>query len=307
MACDAISGRIPAKVSTPAIQAPAKVNLFLAVTGRRTDGFHDLLSLAAPLVWGDSMTMEPQGSSFTVECDNPGVPTDASNLVIKAASAFAEATGWKGGARFSIKKRIPFGAGLGGASSDATSALIALNSLAGGPLDGEGLSRVAASVGSDCPLFLANAPVIMRGRGERVEPLAKDVYRRIRGARVIIFKPGFAVPTAWAYAKLAAGAPKSYVALHEAEAKLALWTAKPGAPAAELLFNSMEPAVFAKFPALPVLIGQIGARFGIAVRMSGSGSACFALLNESADAGPVEAAVRAAWGPSAFFVETRIA
>jgi 4-diphosphocytidyl-2-C-methyl-D-erythritol kinase len=301
------SGTIPAKVSTPSIPAPAKVNLFLAVTGRRADGFHDLLSLAAPLVWGDSMTMEPGGTTFTVGCDDPGVPTDGGNLVIKAASAFAEATGWKGGARFSIKKRIPFGAGLGGASSDATSALVALNALAGEPLDAEALARVAASVGSDCALFLAKAPVIMRGRGERVEPLAKEVYRRIRGARVIIFKPGFAVPTAWAYAKLAGGAPRSYVAVRDAEAKLALWTAKPGAPAAELLFNSMEPAVFAKFPGLPVLIAQIGARFGIAVRMSGSGSACFALLNESADAGPVEAAVRAAWGPSAFFVETRIA
>jgi 4-diphosphocytidyl-2-C-methyl-D-erythritol kinase len=294
-------------VSTQSIPAPAKVNLFLAVTGRRADGFHDLLSLAAPLVWGDSMTMEPGGSTFTVECDDPGVPTDAGNLVIKAASAFAEATGWKGGARFSIRKKIPLGAGLGGASSDATSALVALNSVAGAPLDAAALARVAASVGSDCALFLANSPVIMRGRGERVEPLAKEVYRRIRGARVIIFKPGFAVPTAWAYAKLAAGAPRSYVATREAEAKLDLWTAKPGAPAAELLFNSMEPAVFAKFPALPVLSAQIASRFGIAVRMSGSGSACFALLNESADAGPVEAAVRAAWGPSAFFVETRIA
>jgi 4-diphosphocytidyl-2-C-methyl-D-erythritol kinase len=307
MACAVESGRIATKVSAPSIPAPAKVNLFLAVTGRRADGFHDLLSLAAPLVWGDSITLEPGGSAFAVDCDDPGVPTDATNLVIKAAAAFAEATGWRGGARFSIKKRIPFGAGLGGASSDAVSALVALNSLAGGPLDKPGLARVASGVGSDCALFLANSPVVMRGRGERVEPLAKEVYRRIRGARVIIFKPGFAVPTAWAYAKLAAGAPKGYVSLSDAEARLALWTSKPGAPAAELLFNSMEPPVFAKFPALPILIGQIGARFGIACRMSGSGSACFALLNESADAGPVEAAVRAAWGPSAFFVETRIA
>jgi 4-diphosphocytidyl-2-C-methyl-D-erythritol kinase len=304
--CRVKSGRIPANVSA-AIPAPAKVNLFLAVTGRRKDGFHDLLSLAAPLVWGDSMTMEPAGSSFTVECDDPGVPTDANNLVIKAAEAFAKATGWKGGARFTIKKKIPFGAGLGGASSDATSALVALNRLAGGPLDDAGLAGVASSVGSDCALFLANSPVIMRGRGERVEPLAKDVYRRIRGARIIIFKPGFAVPTAWAYGKLAADAPRSYVSLNEAEAKLALWISKPGAPVAELLYNSMEAPVFAKFGALPTLIAEIGARFGIACRMSGSGSACFALLNESANAAPVEAAVRTAWGPSAFFVETRIA
>ncbi|HXN36150.1 MAG TPA: 4-(cytidine 5'-diphospho)-2-C-methyl-D-erythritol kinase, partial [Opitutaceae bacterium] len=272
-------------MSAPQIPAPAKINLFLAVTGRRADGYHDLLSVAAPLVWGDTISVEPGGSSFSVECDNPEVPTDASNLVIRAASAFAEATGWKGGARFTLSKRIPPGAGLGGASSDATSALVALNGLAGGPLDDEALCRVASGVGSDCALFLSKGPVVMRGRGERVEALPRETYRRVRGARVLVFKPGFSVPTPWAYARLAAQAPRGYVAQAEAEARLAAWTARPGAPAADLLFNSMEPAVFAKFVALPVLIDQIGARFGIAVRMSGSGSACFALLNERTDAG----------------------
>jgi 4-diphosphocytidyl-2-C-methyl-D-erythritol kinase len=290
-----------------AVPAPAKINLFLAVTGRRPDGFHELLSVAAPLVWGDTLSVEPDVSSFSVECDNPDIPTDQDNLVMKAAAAFADATGWKGGARFTLKKRIPPGAGLGGGSSDATSALVALNALAGGPLDEAALARVAAKVGSDCALFLAKTPVVMRGRGERVEPLPRDTYRRIRGARVLIFKPGFAVSTAWAYGRLAAGGPREYVPPAEAEKKLASWTARPGAPAADLLFNSMEPPVFSKFAALPALIGQIRERFGIAARMSGSGSACFALLNERTEAAPIVAAIRAAWGPSAFIVETRIA
>jgi 4-diphosphocytidyl-2-C-methyl-D-erythritol kinase len=298
---------MPPELSAQQFPAPAKINLFLAVTGRRADGFHDLLSVAAPLVWGDTVAVEPGGSSFSVESDNPEVPTDGANLVIRAACAFAQAAGWKGGARFTLSKRIPVGAGLGGASSDATSALVALNGLAGGPLDGAALARVASGVGSDCALFLAGGPVVMRGRGERVEALPVETYRRIRGARVLVFKPGFGVPTAWAYARLAATAPRGYVPQAEAESRLAAWTARPGAPAADLLFNSMEPPVFAKFAALPALVEQIGARFGIAVRMSGSGSACFALLNERTDAGPVQAAIRAAWGPSAFIVETRIA
>jgi 4-diphosphocytidyl-2-C-methyl-D-erythritol kinase len=296
-----------AHVSLTAVPAPAKINLFLAVTGRRADGFHELLSVAAPLVWGDTVSVEPRDSSFSVECDNPDIPTDGDNLVMKAAAAFAEATGWKGGARFTLQKRIPPGAGLGGGSSDATSALVALNDLAGSPLDGAALARVAAKVGSDCALFLSKVPVVMRGRGERVEPLPRDTYRRIRGARVLIFKPGFSVSTAWAYGRLAAGSPKTYVGPAEAEKKLASWTEKPGAPAADLLFNSMEPPVFSKFAALPALVGQIRERFGIAARMSGSGSACFALLNERTEAVPVVAAIRAAWGPSAFIVETRIA
>jgi 4-diphosphocytidyl-2-C-methyl-D-erythritol kinase len=291
----------------PPIPAPAKLNLFLAVTGRRTDGFHDLLSVAVPLLWGDTLEMEVGGDSFSVTCDNAEVPTDDTNLVLRAASAFAKAAGWAGGARFKISKRIPFGAGLGGASSDAASALGALNAAVGAPLGADALARVAASVGSDCALFLARGPVVMRGRGERLEPLAKEAYSRFRGMRVLIFKPGFAIPTPWAYARLAAEAPRGYVKEARAEAMLAAWLEKKGAPVDELLFNSMEKAAFAKFPALPVLLERLRVQFGVHSRMSGSGSACYALVHEDFGAAPFEATVREAWGPSAFFTETRVA
>ncbi len=294
-------------MSAPNFQAPAKINLFLAVTGRRTDGFHDLLSVAVPLLWGDTLEMEEGGESFTVTCDNGEVPTDGTNLVIRAAEAFAKAAGRSEGARFRISKRIPFGAGLGGASSDAASALEALNASAGSPLDGAELARVAASVGSDCALFLARGPVVMRGRGERIEPLPKEAYSRVRGMRVLIFKPAFAIPTPWAYGRLAAEAPRGYVKEARAEAMLASWLEKKGAPADELLFNSMEKAAFAKFPALPVLLDRLEGQFGVQGRMSGSGSACYALVHEDFGSGPFEAAVREAWGPSAFFAETRVA
>jgi 4-diphosphocytidyl-2-C-methyl-D-erythritol kinase len=297
--------RIARDLSALDVPAPAKINLFLAITGRRPDGYHDLVSVAAPLAWGDSVSVEPAERPFSVSCDVPGIPTDAGNLVIRAAEAFAEASGWRGGARFAISKRIPAGAGLGGASSDAASALVALNALAGGPLDGAGLARVAAGVGSDCPLFLSKGPVVMRGRGERVEPLAPEASRRVRGRRVLVFKPAFAIPTPWAYARLAASG-RDYVAAPGAEARLASWVAG-GAAAEDLLFNSMERPAFAKFAALPVLLDAIRARFGVAAGMSGSGSACFALLREDADAGPVAGAIREAWGPSALVVDTRIA
>jgi len=289
------------------VPAPAKINLFLAVTGRRPDGFHDLLSVAVPLLWGDTVEVEGAQASFEVTCDNADVPTDGSNLVIRAAAAFAKAAGWSGGARIRIAKKIPMGAGLGGASSDAASVLEALNALAGGPLDGAALARVASGVGSDCALFLARGPVVMRGRGERVEPLPKEAYSRIRGMRVLVFKPGFAIATPWAYGMLAAEAPRGYDPQARAEAMLASWVAKPGAAADELLFNSMEKAAFAKFPALPQLLERLRVQFGISGRMSGSGSACYALLHEDMGTGPVEAAIRESWGPSAFVVETRVA
>ena len=153
-------------MSTITRVAPAKLNLFLAITGRREDGFHELVSVVAPLKFGDTLRVEP-ATEFSLGCDVPDVPVDGTNLVLRAAQAFAAASGWRGGARFFIEKRIPMGAGLGGGSSNAVAALRALNVLAG-PAQGlapEALARVAAQLGSDCPLFLHDGPVVMRGRG----------------------------------------------------------------------------------------------------------------------------------------------
>ena len=289
------------------LQSPAKINLYLAITGRRPDAYHNLVSLVAPVTWGDELDVEPAAAGFTLACDSAEVPAGGTNLVLKAAAAFAAATGWRGGAAFTLRKRIPLGAGLGGASSNATTAILGLNTLAGSPLDRDGLLGVAAAVGSDCALFLSRTPVVMRGRGERIEPLPKEPYGRIRGMRVLIFKPAFAISTPWAYARLAAEAPRAYVSPGGAEARLAAWIGKAGEPIDDLLYNTMERPAFSKFAALPLLLERIRARCGVAPRMSGSGSACFALLHEEVDAAPIEAMVRESWGPSAFVVETRIA
>ncbi|HEX3730987.1 MAG TPA: 4-(cytidine 5'-diphospho)-2-C-methyl-D-erythritol kinase, partial [Opitutaceae bacterium] len=183
--------------------------------------------------------------------------------------------------------------------------LKALNRLAGEPMDPAALAGLASEVGSDCALFLAGGPVVMRGRGERIEALAAAAAGRLRGRRLLLFKPGFGVSTPWAYGQLAAGG--AYLAAAEAEARLAAWT-RGGAPAEDLLYNNMEPPVFAKFPALPLLLGQLQADFSLAGRMSGSGSCCFALLpGPGPSSGALAAAVRGAWGASAFIVETRLA
>ena len=298
--------KIPALVEPISIFAPAKLNLFLAVTGRRADGFHDLVSVVAPLDFGDTLRAEPAGATSLV-CDDAEVPGDESNLVLKAARAFARAAKWDGGVKFTLEKRIPIGAGLGGGSSDAVAALRALNRMVGPKraLPASVLSSLAAELGSDCPLFLQGGPVVMRGRGEQVEPLAADAARRLQGRRVLVFKPGFGIPTAWGYGQLATAAPGSYLATAEAEARLAAWMADPTAPAEAMGYNNMEPPAFTKFVALPVLLEQLRREFGVESRMSGSGSACFLLLRDETDIARLVAAVRAAWGQSAFVVETR--
>ena len=290
--------------------SPAKINLFLAVTGRRADGFHDLVSVVAPVSFGDELRIERRAKdgSFSLKCSDAAVPLDGSNLILRAAEAFRAATGWEHGANFSLEKKIPMGAGLGGGSSNAVAALRGLNLLAGNPLHAGGVSRmteVAATIGSDCALFVYGAPVVMRGRGERVSVLPENAALRLAERRVLIFKPDVSINTAWAYRQMAVRAAANYLPAEQAEARLAAWI-ESDAPAEDLLFNNMEPVAFEKFPALPVLLAQVRERFGVAAGMSGSGSACFALLREGQDAGEMMEFVRAAWGKGAFVVEARI-
>jgi 4-diphosphocytidyl-2-C-methyl-D-erythritol kinase len=289
------------------IFAPAKLNLFLAVTGRRADGFHDLVSVVAQLNFGDTLSLQP-AATFSLQCTDPEVPADDNNLVLKAARAFAAASHWGGGAAFALQKEIPLGAGLGGGSSDAVAALRGLNQLVDNShrLSAEALRRVAAALGSDCPLFLHAAPIVMRGRGDQIAPLPATAVNRLRGRRVLVFKPAFGIATPWSYAQLAAAAPQSYLPADQAESRVTAWLAAETAPAEELLFNNMEPPAFDKFFALPVLCRQLATRFGVQPHLSGSGSACFAFLAEATDVGPMIAAIRDAWGESAFVREARL-
>jgi 4-diphosphocytidyl-2-C-methyl-D-erythritol kinase len=284
--------------------SPAKINLFLAVTGRRSDGFHDLVSVAAPLDFGDTLRAEIGGRGFSLECDHPEVPRDASNLVLRAAEAFATATGWREPVRFHLAKRIPPGAGLGGGSSNAVAALLALSQLAGAPLAPAQVETLAAGLGSDCVLFLRQAPVVMRGRGERVELLPAPAAARLRGRQVLLFKPSFGISTPWAYGRMVARRT-DYLAAPAAEARLAAWLGSD-APAEDLIFNNMEPAAFEKYGALPLLLGSLNGQ-GRKAAMSGSGSACYALVRDEAAARSLEGHIRARWGDAAFVQAARLA
>lgn len=287
---------------------PAKLNLSLAVTGRREDGFHALVSLVAQVEHGDELEVEwrPAGEGFSLSCDQPDLPTGPENLVMRAAQTFAAATGWRGGAHFLLKKRVPAGAGLGGGSSDAAAVFKVLNARLETPLALPALSDLAARVGSDCPLFLHDGPVVIRGRGEDVTPVTGPAAKALAGQRVLLFKPSFGINTAWAYGRLARGAPASYANAVEAEARLAAWAADPR-KIAGLLHNSFEAVAFEKFLALPTLLVRLRERFGLPVMMSGSGSACFALLPEQSTRDEaIRAEIAEAWGDDAWTVFTSI-
>lgn len=161
-------GPRPIPVSEP---APAKVNLFLRVLGRRDDGFHDIETLILPVTLADGVraAYREQGFGLAIAGERAGaVPGDAANLVVRAAEALARATGERRGARLMLAKRIPVGSGLGGGSADAAAALRALDRLWGWGLGTDRLVEVAAEVGSDVPPLVPGLPVLVSGRGDRV-------------------------------------------------------------------------------------------------------------------------------------------
>lgn len=294
-------------MSAITLHAPAKLNLFLAVTGRRADGFHDLVSLVATVDHGDELQLAPKAyGGDELICDAPGVPVDATNLVLRAALAWRAAGGRAPPVRFTLRKNIPAGAGLGGGSSDAVAALRGLQQVATTPLPLPQLAAVAASLGSDCPLFLADGPCVMRGRGELLAPLPPEAAARLTGRRVLIVKPFFGIDTPWAYGRLAAEAPKLYASAAEAEGRIAAWL-EGRAELEPTLMNSFEAVAFPKFVALPALAARLREKLGLALHLTGSGSACFALLSDDAtQAAAAVALTLEAFGPDAFAVVTRI-
>lgn len=292
--------------------APAKVNLLLAITGVRPDGYHELVSLVAPVTHGDTLWLAldpaaPFGAADTLQCDTPGVPTDASNLVLKATAAYRAHFPRLPRAHYILQKRIPHGAGLGGGSSDAVAALRLLNDATGQHLSFRELMTLSARLGSDCPLFLHNAPLVMRGRGEQIELLAPGATAALRGRRLLIFKPAFGVVTADAYnAMRATPGGAAYISSAVAEARLDSWCTAP-ATVPFPLYNNMEIPVFEKHPALPLLLGRLEKEHSLHPRMSGSGSACYAFLPGDANLPAITATIRETWGESAFVCETALA
>lgn len=276
-------------------EAPAKLNLSLAVVGRRADGFHDLVSVVAPIDLRDELGFSPGGAADRLACDEPAVPTDGRNLVLRAAAAFRRRVPAAPCGEWRLAKRIPHGAGLGGGSSDAAAALRLLNEACGRPLGLPALSEVAAEIGSDCPLFLEPRPCILRGRGERVEALPAALAASMRGRPLILAKPAWGVSTPDAYRwKAELG---DYESPEAAEAGLAAALAQPDPLAALVaLGNGLTTAVGTHHPSLLVALDALSGRLGLPAGMTGSGSACFALAKEDGDLESVRSLLTSAWG-----------
>ena len=284
-------------------RAPAKLNLSLAVVGRGADGFHRLVSCVAPLALSDTLEFTSGGFADRLSCDDPVLPTDATNLVLRAAAVFRAAHPSAPHGHFRLGKAVPHGAGLGGGSSDAAAALRLLNQASGGPFDGDQLRQLAARVGSDCALFVEPTLAVMRGRGEILERLPAETAAAYRGRRVLLLRPAFGIATADAYGWLAADG--RYATEPAAEAALAAALGSPERIVA--LGNDLQAPVFARRPELPAGLAALRVTLGITAVMTGSGSACFALLDRPVDLAAVRAVLTPAWGEGVWAQLTELA
>jgi 4-diphosphocytidyl-2-C-methyl-D-erythritol kinase len=257
------------------LRSPAKINLFLSVTGRRPDGYHNLETLMCPVALFDRIRIQFEGRSIRVRCGHPGVPSDETNLVCRAVNALRSAL--KGspaalpdGMALHIDKSIPVGAGLGGGSSNAASVLMALNRYLGDPIPPLELNRIGASIGADVPFFLQPGPAIARGIGEQLE-----AYRGLPPMTAVIVYPGFGVSTADTFGRLSLTLTKCQKKLRKS-----LFNKNPFDLRTHLC-NDLESVTMAEHPAIGAAKEALVSWGADGALMSGSGSAVYGLFKDS--------------------------
>lgn len=249
------------------VQAPAKINLFLQVTGRRSDGYHELFTLMAGVSLFDTVRIVLDTPESAVRCDDPAVPEDAGNLAFRAAERFFATLAQRRTFTVTLTKRIPVGAGLGGGSSDAAAVLLGLNRLCGHPLPHHELSALGLSLGADVPFFLFQRPAVATGIGECLE-----AYDRLPPHAVLLVYPGIAVSTATVFRNL-------NLRLTKCQKALRYFSFRNGAFDVESqLCNDLETVTFARHPEIAGIKSQLLAAGARGASMTGSGSTVYGLF-----------------------------
>jgi 4-diphosphocytidyl-2-C-methyl-D-erythritol kinase len=243
--------------------SPAKINLFLRIVSKRADGYHDLSSVFQTIALGDTLTVELHPTDI-LTCTNPQLPTDSSNLVLKATELFRRKTGLQHAFKIHLEKQIPMQAGLGGGSSNAATTLWACNQLTNAHIPLHTLKQWGAEIGSDIPFFLSQGTAYCTGRGEHVHHLPALASRPLW-----IVKPfgGLSTPEVYRSLNLAHSSSEE-ICQRDLDAFLA----------GELTyFNDLEAPAFKIRPELEQLKMRLMVRGFDTVLMTGSGSAFFCL------------------------------
>lgn len=252
------------------VPAPAKLNLFLHITGRRADGYHLLQSVFMLVDWCDTLHFERRTDGLVSREDlGGGPPLPPDDLIVRAARALQSATGCREGAHIGVTKSIPAQAGMGGGSSDAATTLLALNRLWGLRLGRAQLQAIGLTLGADVPFFLCGRSAWVEGIGDIIRPLEKS--HRLPPARFLVVKPSAGLDTKSIFL--------SPVLKRDSDSATI-----SGFAAAHYDFgqNDLQPVAEALCPEVTQAIDWL-ASHGLKARMTGSGSAVFAQMPHAID------------------------
>ncbi len=256
------------------VSAPAKINLFLQVLGRREDGYHELRTLMCCVGLHDTLVLHMGTPGNTLTCSDPMIPCDEGNLALKAVLAFNRALAAETAiaplnVSIELIKRIPPGAGLGGGSSDAAAVLNYLNRHYHHPFGDGKLHALALSLGADVPFFIHGRPAIASGIGEHLEP-----YTGLLPWGVVIVFPGFGLSTAEVFKNLNLG-------LTKCEKRLRYFPFKYGKfDIVRHLCNDLETVAARRFSVIETIKKELLNQGAMGCLMTGSGSAVFGLFGD---------------------------
>jgi 4-diphosphocytidyl-2-C-methyl-D-erythritol kinase len=265
--------------------APAKANFGLRILGRRPDGYHAIQTILQMLDLCDWLTFSPTDTAtIQLTCVPPVLPTDDSNLVIRAAKLLQQTFQVQQGVEITLDKRIPIAAGLGGGSSDAATTLLGLNHVWRLHCSHASLYRLAAQLGSDVPFFLDGPTALASGRGEILSPVPSPPP--LTG---ILLNPGFGVPAGWAYAQFDGRSSATDATmpgiLQALDGRDLPWLAK-------VVVNDLEPGVVSTYPVIRQLREALGAVGALVTFMSGSGPTVGGILPPTVDLSTAVASLR---------------
>jgi 4-diphosphocytidyl-2-C-methyl-D-erythritol kinase len=256
------------------VLAPAKINLFLQILGKRPDGYHDIHSLIQTVDLYDTIQVTESSSGIALSCNDPSLPSDSSNLAWRAARLALDRAQINSGVVIELQKRIPSGAGLGGGSSDAAAVIKAVNELYSLRLTNAQMAGWGAELGSDVPFFFSSGSALVEGRGEIVEPV--DVFM---GYFVLLIIPDFPISTKDAYQGLR-------LFLTNFSRRRDIDTKASGAFFFKTLYrigNDFQQQAVTTHPALESCMKVLHRGGAGYVALSGSGSAFFGLFEQRPD------------------------
>ena len=251
------------------ILSPAKINLFLQVTGKRPDGYHELFSLMCCVDLFDTIMLQFGGDRIAIESSNSQIPLDDTNIAHQAATRFFKSLKITDGLTIRIEKSIPVAAGLGGGSSNAASVLAGLNRHYGLPFSRSELMSMGLGLGADVPFFLFQKPALASGIGEKLE-----AYQGPLPFRILLVNPGIEVHTAEVYQKLNLRLTKCKKKITKPSLK------QSGFDVSQHLCNDLENVTIDKYPEIGSLKTQLLKHGALGALMSGSGPTVFGLFSD---------------------------